>query len=65
MKYKIEKEVIKMFPENTMDVFYLGKIWGQHGGSVMFVQDTDNPRKIEHYQLDLNRLFEVLTKHVP
>jgi len=62
MIFKIEKETIRVFPENTMDVFYLGKIWGQHGGTVMFVQSTDDPKKIEYYELKLNKLFEILIK---
>lgn len=61
MKYKLHNsDTLRIFPENSMDTFWLGKIWGKHGGSVMFVQSTDDPKEISYYEIEIQELFKIL-----
>lgn len=49
-----------MSPENPMDIFWLGKIWGKYKGSVTFAQSTDDPQSIEYYEIETKHLLEIL-----
>lgn len=60
MKYKLNGNTFRIVPENSMNSFWLGKIWGKHGGSVTFVQSTDDPKKISYYEIEVKELFKIL-----
>jgi len=65
MKYKLTKlinanDTLRIFPENPMDFFWLGKIWGKHGGKIMFVEDTGSPKEISYYEIGTEELFKQL-----
>ena len=61
MKYKLVKNILEIIPENSMDSFWIGKIWGKYGGMVEFVRTSDTPQEIRCYRLELDLLFKILT----
>ena len=61
MKYKLVKDGLEVIPENSMDHFWIGKMWGKHGGVVEFIQATNDPQELRCYKLELSLLFKILT----
>jgi hypothetical protein len=66
LKYKLVKNVLEIIPENPMDHFWIGKMWGKYGGMVEFVQPTDDPptddpQELRCLRLESDLLFKILT----
>jgi hypothetical protein len=66
MKFKVEKNILVLFPEDDVDLIDIGTIWRILGGSVMFDTDSDNPqRKVKRFEISSNIVLKALTKIAP
>lgn len=63
MKIKTEKNVIKLFPENSYDYYKLGILSKKIPHTVSMSSDTDNPHvEINEFEITNNSLLGFLIR---